>query len=66
MFKMLTGKYPFVSKKNKALMKEIIHSDIEYPSNMKLKHVVLLKKMLNKNPEQRITTNDLLRYLQKM
>lgn len=66
LFKMLTGSYPFVSKKNKSLMKEIIQNEIEYPPTMKLKHVVLLKKMLKKEPHQRISTHELLKYLRKM
>ena len=66
MYKMLTGKYPFVSKRNKSLMKEILQNEIEYPDDMKLKHVVLLRKMLNKDPEKRISTSGLLNYLYRI
>jgi hypothetical protein len=47
-------------------MKEILQNEIEYPVNMKLKHVVLLKKMLNKDPEKRISTHGLLKYLRRI
>lgn len=66
LFKMLTGAYPFTSQKNKSLMKEILQNKIHYPFNMKLHHVVLLKKMLNKDPDKRLSVRGLLNYMKQI
>lgn len=60
---MLTGDYPFVSKKNKTLLKEIVKENIKFDNNLHLRHIILLKKMLNKNPEKRLTVNETINYL---
>ena len=65
LFRMLCGRYPFASKKNRALMREIVKEDIDYGKTLKLRYVVLLKKMLDKNPQKRISVNQIMKYLRE-
>ena len=65
-YKMLTGKYPFVSKKSRSLMKRILRNSVKFPEGLEIKYVILLKKMLNKNPEQRPSVRKLLKYFENM
>lgn len=61
-FKMLTGNYPFKSKKSRYLMKKILQAKVHFPIEMEIKHVILLKKMLNKRPHERPSVRRLISF----
>lgn len=46
-------------------MREIVKEEIDYGKTLKLRYVVLLKKMLDKNPEKRITVPQIMKYLKE-
>ena len=60
---MLTGKYPFSSKKSNGLMKHILKNEVVYPDSMQLKHIAILKKMLNKDPKKRLSVQNIMKYM---
>lgn len=65
MFELLTGDIPFNKKfkKNKKLFRRTItHGTIKYPSFLTPQAISLLKKMLTKDPKQRITAAEILEH----
>jgi serine/threonine protein kinase len=60
---MLTGKFPYDSKNNKALMKKIVRNHMVFPRNIDPKYVIILKAMLNKNPKKRPNVSELIHFM---
>lgn len=60
---MITGNYPYISKKNNLLMKEIVRDPIYFSDKIDLKYLILLKRMLHKDPNKRLSTEEIINYL---
>ena len=62
LYKLLSRKYPYVGADNVLIMKAVCKKNVCFPSNMKIKYVMIIKKMLNKNPEKRPSVKDILKW----
>jgi len=61
-FEMATGKPPFSDGNLQKLINEIINTEVEYPAYLNVNLIKLLKLMLEKDPEKRIDTRDLVNH----
>lgn len=57
LFSMVAGQLPYDDDNVQRLLQKIVYTDVHYPSFMSPPLVDLLRKMLSKNPESRITLN---------
>lgn len=62
LFSMTVGRMPFMSKSFPHLIKKIVNQEPKYPSDISEELLDLLKKMLTKDPELRITIEEVLNH----
>ena len=60
LFFMVSGKFPFVDSNIVSLMRKICEDPLELPQGLSDDLVSLLQKMLTKNPDERITSKQLM------
>lgn len=63
-YAMLTGNLPFDDKRTKELIKKICEEEVQFPPDLVLSDEIkdLIRRMLNKNPEERITVYEIERH----
>jgi serine/threonine protein kinase len=61
---MLTGTYPFAGRNNKKLFKDISTGKLVFQPYMKVKHISVLKKILNRDPAKRPSVSKILQIIE--
>ena len=57
MYEMLTGKLPFQNSNRKVVMKMILSTRLEMPSEISENAKALLRKLFNRNPDKRLVAS---------
>ncbi|EAR97612.2 Serine/Threonine kinase domain protein (macronuclear) [Tetrahymena thermophila SB210] len=60
LYYMATGELPFFSKDPNKLKNAILNDEVKFPDDLNHELIDLLKKLLDKNPDTRITASDML------
>lgn len=63
LYRILNKKYPFFSKSTCHLLKNILEKKVDFPDSMNVKHIIILQKMLNKNPLRRPYVSQILKWV---
>lgn len=61
MFALLCGRFPFRGQNDKELYKKICRAELEFPDHMSSASRGFLSRIFKREPEQRISTKDMLK-----